>query len=42
VDRSSFIVEKSGPIAVVTINRPEKLNAFTLSYLFDFRGWLTT
>jgi len=37
VERSSFIVEKSGPVAVVTINRPEKLNAFTLSYLFDFK-----
>ncbi|MCK4262536.1 MAG: enoyl-CoA hydratase/isomerase family protein [Dehalococcoidia bacterium] len=37
MEEETFVVEKSGPIATVTINRPEKLNAFTLSYLFDFK-----
>ncbi|MEA3253459.1 MAG: enoyl-CoA hydratase/isomerase family protein [Chloroflexota bacterium] len=40
METKRFIVEKSEPVAVVTMNHPEKLNAFTLAHLLDFQELL--
>jgi enoyl-CoA hydratase/carnithine racemase len=31
-----FIVEKAGEVATITLNRPEKLNAFNIAMLYEF------
>ncbi len=35
---SYFLVEKDGATATITLNRPDKLNAFTIDMLYEFAG----